>query len=140
MTGFRLRYRPESGGGFPTVQSLLFKDSETITIGDIVNLESGLVDLAATGDANLLGCAMQTLAGTSEKTRIEVVTDPNAVYGVVDANARKIGDTLDLTGATGAQKLAASSNKEFVVVADSLATEETLVRINVGKHFASKAQ
>ena len=62
------------------------------------------------------------------------------MYGVDDANARVLGATLDLSGATGAQAVAASSNKEFVVVAPSSASEETLVRINVGKAFANKAQ
>lgn len=138
MTGFRFRYR--KSGGFPTIQPILFKDTETITIGDFVNLESGLADLGATADTNLLGAAQQTLAGTSEVTKIEVITDADAVYGVVDANARKKGATLDLSGATGAQAVAASSNKEFVVVADSLATEETLVEVNVGKHHETKAQ
>lgn len=138
MTGFRFRYR--TSGGFPTIQNLKFKDTETLTIGDLVNLESGLVDLAATADTNLLGACQQTEAGTSETTKIEVITDADAVYGVVDANARKKGDTLDIKGTTGAQGVATSSNKEFVVVADSLATEETLVRINVGKHVENKAQ
>lgn len=138
MTGFRFRYR--ISGAFPTVQQVKFKDTETLSIGDLTNLEAGLADLAATADTNLLGACQQTEAGTSEVTRIEVITDADAVYGVVDNNARKIGDTLDIAGATGAQHVAASANKELVVVADSLATEETLVRINVGKHFASKAQ
>lgn len=138
MTGFRFRYR--TSGAFPTVQNLKFKDTETLSIGDLVNLESGLVDLAATGDANLLGACQQTEAGTSETTKIEVIVDADAVYGVIDANARKKGDTLDIKGTTGAQGVAASSNKEFVVVADSLATQETLVRFNIGKHADSKAQ
>lgn len=138
MTGFTFRYR--TSGAMPTIQALKFKDTETLSIGDLANLEAGLVDLAATADTNLLGAVQQTLAGTSEVTRIEVIVDADAVYGVVDANARKKGDTLDLAGATGAQKVAASSNKEFVVVADSLASEETLVRFNVGKHHDSKAQ
>jgi hypothetical protein len=73
-------------------------------------------------------------------TRIRVITDADAVYGVVDANARKIGDTLDIAGATGAQAVATSSNKEFVVVADSSASEETLVTINADAHWLKKAQ
>jgi methionine aminopeptidase len=138
MPGFSFRYR--IGGGAPTVQKVVFKDTETLTKGDMVNLESGQADLGATADTNLMGVAQQTLAGTSAVTKIEVITDPDAVYGVADANARKVGDTLDLAGATGAQTVAASTNKEFVVVADSTATQETLVRINVGKHYQNKAQ
>jgi hypothetical protein len=138
MAGFKYRYR--LCGGTPTIQDLLFKDTETLTKGDMVNLESGEVDLAATADTNLLGVALETQAGTDSTTRIKVVTDADAVYGVIDNNARLKGATLDLAGATGAQGVAASTNKEFVVVAESSATEETLVRINVGKHHDNKAQ
>lgn len=137
MAGFHFRYR--LSGGAPTIQSLLCKDTETLTKGDIVNLESGELDLGATADTALVGAVLQTAAGTDSTTRFEVITDADAVYGVTDANARLVGATLDLSGATGAQGVAASSNKEFVVVAESSATEETLVRFNVGKHYANKA-
>lgn len=135
---FDFRYRVS--GGKPTVQPLTAKDSETLTKGDFANLESGEIDLAATADTNLVGVIQETKAGVDSTTSHEVITDPDAVYGVVDNNARKIGDTLDLTGSTGAQGVTTSSNKEFVVVADSKASQETLVRVNVGKHYQSKAQ
>lgn len=138
MAGFTFAYR--RSGAAPTVQSLLFKDTETLTRGDIVNLETGLVDLAATSDANLIGVVLETKAGTASTTRIEVITDPDAVYSVVDNNARLVGATLDVSGATGAQTVATSSNKEFVVEAESSATEPTLVAFNTGKHFKNKAQ
>lgn len=138
MAGFTFRYR--LSGGQPTVQSLLCKDTETLTKGDIANLETGELDLGATADANLVGAVQQTAAGTDSTTRFEVITDEDAVYGVTDANARLVGATLDLTGATGAQGVTTSSNKEFVVVAESSATEETLVMFNVGKHYKNKAQ
>ena len=138
MAGFHFRYR--ISGGAPTIQRVVFKDTETITKGDLVNLESGQLDLGATADTNLVGVALETLAGVSGTTLLSVITDADAVYGVTDLNARLIGATLDLAGATGAQGVAASSNKELVVVATKSATEETLVRINIGKHFANKAQ
>lgn len=138
MPGFSYRYR--LSGGAPTIQKVPFKDTETLTRGDMVNLEAGQADLGATADANFLGAAQETKAGTSGVTLIEVITDDDAVYGVVDNNARVKGATLDLSGATGAQAVAASTNKEFVVVADSSATEETLVRFNTGKHADNKAQ
>lgn len=141
MAGFTFRYR--ISGGAPTVQSIQLKDAEAITKGDFLNLESGELDLAATADTNLVGVACQTYTAaqvTALTTEIEAITDPDAVYGVVDLNAREIGDTLDLTGATGAQGVTTSSNKEFVVVTDSSATEETLVRVNIGKHYQNKAQ
>lgn len=138
MAGFAFRYR--TSGGAPTVQKVLAKNTATYTKGDIVNLATGQVELGATTQTNLLGAVLATQAATAATTLIECITDADAVYGVTDANARKIGDTLDLSGATGAQGVAASTNKEFVVMADSLATEETLIRLNVGKAFNNKAQ
>lgn len=136
--GFRYKFR--MSGGEPTIEDLLFKDTETLTIGDMVNLESGEVDLAATADTNLLGVCLETISGTDSTTRIKVITDVDAVYEVYDANARLKGATLDISGATGAQTVASSTNKEFVVVRESTASEPTLVRFNVGKHHDNKAQ
>jgi hypothetical protein len=138
MAGFQFRFRPNNP--VPTMQRLLMKDTETLTAGDMLNLETGEVDLGATGDTNFLGTCMETVAGTDSTTRVKVIVDPDAVYSVADANARKKGDTLDIAGATGAQGVAASSNKEFVVYADSTALEDTLVQFNVGKHVQNKAQ
>lgn len=138
MAGFKFHHR--INGGPPTIQPIVFKDTETITTGDTVNLESGQADLGATADVNFAGVAAETKAGTSAVTKLNVYTDPDAVFAVTDANARLIGATLDVAGATGAQTVAASSNKEFVVVADCSATEPTLVRFNVAKHYQNKAQ
>lgn len=132
MAGFEFAYR-ESGGA-PTIVDLLFKDTETLTKGDMVNLETGEVDLLATADARALGVALETKAGTDSTTRIKVIIDADAVYSVVDNNARLLGATLDVAGATGAQTVATSSNKEFLVARESSATEPTLVKFNVGKH------
>lgn len=137
MAGFSYRYR--ISGGMPTVQNLLCTNTATLTKGDIVTVAAGKVALAATGDTTLAGLVLETKAGTAATTRYEVITDPDVVYGVADANARVVGATLDIAGATGAQAVAASSNKEFVVVADSSASQETLVRLNVGKHYQNKA-
>jgi uncharacterized Zn finger protein len=138
MAGFRFAYR--LSGGAPTIQRLLAKDNETLSKGDIANLEGGEIDLAVTTDTNLLGVILETKVAADSTTYHDVITDADAVYAVTDANARAVGATLDLTGNTGAQGVTTSSNKEFVVVADSTATQETLVRINIGKHFANKAQ
>jgi len=137
--GFRFRYR--MSGGKPTVQDIVCKDTETLSRGDIANLESGEIDLGATADTNLLGAILETKAGTDSTTHYKVIVDDDAVYGVYDNNARVKGDTLDLSGATGAQTVATSSNKEFVVVETKVNTsDETLVRFNVGKHHDNKAQ
>lgn len=138
--GFRYRGRMYGDPNKPTIQDLTFKDTETLTRGDMANLESGEVDLGATADTNLLGMVQETLSGTDSTTKIKVIVDADAIYGVYDPNARVKGATLDLSGATGAQTVAASSNKEFVVYADSAADEETLVVFNIGKHHNNKAQ
>lgn len=133
MAGFVFAYR-ESGGA-PTIQELTFKDTETLTKGDLVNLETGEIDLAATNDAAFVGVALEGKAGTDSVTKLKCITDADAVYSVTDANVRAIGATLDISGATGAQGVATSSNADFLVVADSTATEATLVRFAPGEHF-----
>ncbi len=137
MPGFSFRRR-ESGGA-PTIKKVLAKNTATYTKGDLVTLTSGEAVLTATGDTNILGVVLATKEAKAGVTQLDVVTDADAVYGVTDANARAIGATLDIAGATGAQGVAASSNKEFVVTDEKLASEETLVRINTGKHW-TKAQ
>jgi methionine aminopeptidase len=139
-TSLGFRYRGRKSGGQPTIQDLLYKDTETLTRGDMVNLETGEIDLGATADTNFLGMVQETQAGTDSTTRARVIVDSDAIYGVYDPNARVKGATLDIAGATGAQTIAASSNKEFVVFAESTATEETLVCFNTGKHHDNKAQ
>ena len=131
--GFRPRYRL-SGGPF-TIQDLLYKDTETLTKGDIVNMETGELDLGATNDTAFVGAVLETAAGTDSTTRARVITDADAVYGCYDANARLAGATLDIAGTTGAMTVAGTSNVDFVVVAESTATEETLVVIAHGEHF-----
>jgi hypothetical protein len=138
MPGFEFEKR--LSGGAPTIEWITCQDTGTLTKGDMVNLETGEIDLAATADTNLLGVVLETKAGVDSVTKYRVITDDDAVYAVTDANARIKGATLDIAGATGAQGVAASSNKEFVVVSDSSATERTRVRINVGKHHNNKAQ
>ena len=130
---FEFAYR--LSGGEPTIQDLTFKDTETITKGDLVNLETGEIDLAATNDDALVGVALETKAGTDSTTKLKVITDADAVYSVTDATARLIGATLDVAGATGAQTVATSSNKELICVATKSATEPTLVAINQPKHW-----
>lgn len=135
--GFHFAHR--LGGGDPTIQEFLFKDTETLTKGDLVNLESGEVDLAATNDSALLGAVIETKSGTDSTTWIKVITDKDAVYAVYDANARTAGATLDIAGATGAMTLAADSNHDVVVVANSAADEPTLVAIINAEHALAKA-
>lgn len=131
--GFRFRYR--LSGGKPTIQLLTYKDTETLSKGDLVNIESGYIDLGATNDTALAGVLLETQAGTTQVTQGLVITDPDAVYGVYDPNARVVGATLDISGTTGAMTVATSSNVDLLVVANSTASEETLVQIHPTEHF-----
>lgn len=133
MPGFTFRYR--LSGGAPTIQSFKAKDTETLTKGDLLNMESGTLDLAATADVALVGVCLDTGARTTGVSDVTCITDADAVYGVTDANARAAGALLDIAGATGAQAVAAASNNEFLVVATSTASEETLVMFNVAKSW-----
>lgn len=139
-TSLGFRYRGRLSKADPTIQDILTQDTGTLTKGDLVNLESGEVDLGAAGDNNFAGLVAETKATVDSTTRIRVYTDSDIIMGVYDPVARVKGATLDIAGTTGAMTIAASSGKELVVIADSAADEETLVRFNIGKHHENKAQ
>jgi len=151
--GYEWRYN--ISGGRPLILTFLMKDSETFTRGDIMNIESGEVDLAATGDAALAGIFVGpenpddavdgkpgTVAGTDSTTIVKVIVNPDAVYADAnDTSARLAGATLDISGTTGAQTMAASSNTEFVVVERKRqASDETRAMICTSAHYIAKAQ
>jgi RNA polymerase primary sigma factor len=126
--GFQFRYRLE--GHEPTVRRFRFKDPEGLAAGDIVQFDGGKVRLAASGDGELLGAAVEK----SAPHYVDVVIDGDAVYAVHDGEPRDAGATLDLAGLSGAQGVAPSRNAEFEVVAASRARDATLVRIRFDKH------
>lgn len=99
----------------PRLAKFTIKDTETLTIGDMVNLESGEIDLAATSDTALLGAVQETKAGVDSTTEYVVIDEPFAIYAVWDTTDRAVGAQLDIAGNTGAQGVAASSNNEFIV-------------------------
>ncbi len=151
--GFEWRYN--ISGGKPLVLTFLMKDSETLTLGDLLNLESGEVDLLATGDTAAVGLFMGpddpddavdrkpgTVSGTDSTTVVRAIVNPDAVYADVDdTNARLPGALLDVSGATGAQAIASASNNEFVVVArKKQASDETFVQFTAPTHYLSKVQ
>ena len=151
--GYEWRYN--ISGGRPLILTFLMKDSETFTRGDVMNIESGEVDLAATGDAALAGIFVGpenpddavdgkpgTVAGTDSTTIVKVIVNPDAVYADAnDTSARLAGATLDISGSTGAQTMAASSNTEFVVVERKRqSTDETRLQICSTSHYLAKAQ
>ena len=133
--GFHFRYR--QSGGAPTVLDIVSADTD-LAAGDLVNLESGQLDLAVTDDSGLLGAVIETLAsGSASVTKAKAIVDADAVYGVTDANARLMGATLDISGGTGAQTVGSTSKADLTVVQTSTATEETLVQITHGEHFSN---
>src|SRR5258708_22529748 len=113
--GFKFRGR--KSGGAPTIQKIAIASTVTLHEGDLVYESSGEIVLGATSQTKFLGVVLKTAAGTAHVTTYPVIVDSDAIYGVYDNNARVKGATLDIAGATGAETVAASSNKEFVVFA-----------------------
>lgn len=150
MAGFRYVHRLSKAA--PTIREVIASDT-TLHEGDLMNMEGSAgartADLAASNDTKLIGVILGpsdpdngnggtlTLDGTADK--VKVIIDEDAVYAVHDANARCFGDTLDLSGATGAQTVTTSSNVDFVVVADSTASENTLVMISQANHVLASS-
>jgi len=130
--GFHFRYR--LCGQPPTIREYQSADTEVFNAGDLVEVASGLIDLAATDDDMLLGAVTEYVSSTASTTWVKVIVDDDAVYAVTDANARTEGSKLDLAGATGAMTVGADSNHDLLVVCNSSATEPTLVRIIPGAH------
>jgi hypothetical protein len=151
--GFEWRYN--ISGGRPLILTFLMKDTETLTRGDMLNIESGEVDLLATGDTSAAGIFVGpenpddavdgkpgTVSGTDSTTIVKVIVNPDAVYADPnDTSARLAGALLDVSGATGAQTIAAASNNEFVVVERKRqSSDETRVQITAPTHYLAKVQ
>ena len=151
--GYEWRYNVS--GGRPLILTFLMKDTETLTRGDMLNLESGEVDLLATGDTGAVGIFVGpenpddavdgkpgTLSGTDSTTLVKAIVNPDAVYADAnDTSARLAGALLDISGATGAQTNAAASNNEFVVVERKRqSSDETRVQFTAPTHYLSKVQ
>lgn len=133
--GFTFAYR--LSGAAPTIVDIPLKASSVLVAGSFVNLESGTLDEAATNDTALVGIALQTKTYAAATDTVPVIIDPDAVYSIVDANARAAGATLDI--ASDGSTIATSSNTDLVVVAPSAATEPTLVMIIRTSHYLGAA-
>ena len=151
--GFEWRYN--ISGGRPLILTFLMKDTETFTRGDMLNLESGEVDLLVTTDVAAVGVFVGpedpddatdgqpgVVSGTDSTTVVKAIVNPDAVYADTnDTSARLAGALLDVSGATGAQTLASSSNNEFVVVERKRqSSDETRVTFTAPTHYLSKVQ
>lgn len=137
-TSAGFKYEGRLSGGPDLFMNFTFKDTETLTKGDLINVETGKADLAATNDTAFVGAARETKAGTTNVTQIEVYWAPDAIYSVYDPNARSMGETLDISGATGAMTVTTDSNHDVIVVGGLLASERTLVMIIAGEHFLDR--
>ena len=146
MAGFIWAYN--LSGGRELVYEFVMKDTETLTVGDLLNLESGEVDLAIANDTDMLGPMAGAsdpddnvageagrVAGTDSVTKVRATVNSDAVLTAIDLNARLTGVNLDIAGATGAQAYSGASQNDFLVVKDSSAVEETLAIIAPGEHY-----
>jgi len=151
--GFEWRYN--ISGGRPLILTFVMKDTETFTRGDMLNLESGEVDLLVTTDTAAVGVFVGPenpddatdgqpgiVAGTDSTTVVKAIANPDADYADRhDTSARLAGALLDVSGATGAQTVAAASNNEFVVVERKRqSSDETRVQFTAPTHYLSKVQ
>ena len=135
FSGFRYAGELQSPSAPPILQTFKFKDTETLTKGDLLNLESGEVDLAAQGDTAIIGIANETKSGTDSTTDIEVIVlNDTSIFEKYDATARTIGGSLRLGTSTtsGALDLASSTSgtEMFQIVASSTTAENTLLKLD----------
>lgn len=119
-------------GSEPIIQKFVVKNAAVISKGELLNLESGEADAGASGDTGLIGAAVEDVDNSDDGLYVKAIVNPNAIYRVVDANARVAGATLDL--ASGGLGVTTTNNADLLVVADSAADEPTLVTFN-GTHF-----
>jgi len=147
MAGFTWRYN--ISGGRPLSLTYLMKNTETLTKGDLLTMDTGEMDLAATNDTLFAGAfdgpedptdavdgSPGTVAGTDSTTLVKAIVNPDAVYGSADANARLAGVNLDISGATGAQAIATDSNSDFLTLERKRQNaDETRVMFAPGEHF-----
>lgn len=139
-TSLGFRYRGRRCGGPPTIQKFVAASAATYHKGDLVSLSSGECEISATDLTTGLGLVNETAVCdgvATTGTKIEVIVDEDIIMGVYDANARLKGAFLDLSGTTGAMTVAADTNHDLIVYANSAADEETLVCWHHGTHTDS---
>lgn len=118
----------------PVIRTLIMRDTEILSEGELVNLNTGEVEAAGTGDAALMGAAAEDKDNTADGETCDVIVGPrDSVYEVEDNNARVIGATLDIAG--GGLGVTGTANADLIVVEDSTATEKTRVMIAPGEYW-----
>jgi uncharacterized protein YbcI len=131
MPGFEFRYR--LSGGLPTVQSVLSSSTLPLISGDMLSFADGKVGLATSDHPALVGAAVDGEPGDPAAS-VRVITDADAVYAISDRHLRLRGAGLDLQGASGDQGVSTGVSGALIVVLDTAAGAETLVRIGDGRH------
>lgn len=127
MAGFVFAY--SLTGTAPIIERFPVKASVVLSKGEMCNLESGEVDTGAAADTALVGVALEDVDNTADGLYVHCIVNEDAVYSVVDANARTKGDLIDL--ASGAQGLTTDSSHTFIVVETKAAASDlTLVTFN----------
>lgn len=126
MAGFTFAY--SLSGTAPIIEKITVANDEVLSKGELVNLESGELDAGASGDTALVGVCLEDVDNADDGLTCAVIVNEDAVYSVVDNNARVKGATLDI--ASGGMGVTTSSNADLIVVEDSTATEPTLVTFN----------
>lgn len=127
-------------GSAPVMMTFPLAANTVAIVGRIMNLESGYLDEGAAGDTALVGIALEDVdntGGSAGAKECKCIINPDAVYKIVDANARVAGATLDL--ASSGSGIGASSSTDLIVIAPSAADEDTLVKIIRASHYLEAA-
>jgi hypothetical protein len=129
-------------GGAPTIRTLKLKDGEEVETGDMVAASTeGTIAVAtsAKGYTDMWGAVTEIVAESSA-SYCQVVTDPDAIYEIVDATARYAGDTCDIDASGSVLITATASNDgRLIVVANSGSDYATQVMIANGYHVLTHA-
>lgn len=133
MTGFQFRHR--LNGGAATVVSFPRRSGIGLMRGDMLVVADGGVQPGTADAIALLGAAIDVATSSGDGGAVvQVIVDGDALYAVHDPHARKAGERLELAGASGEQGVTAAPQGQLVVVANSAATQDTVVRIGPDRH------
>ena len=130
--GFQFVHRQT--GAMPTILDIVLRNDEVLSVGEMVNINTGEAEAAGTNDAAFVGIALEALDNADDGLSIKVIVDKDAIYRVSDDNARLIGATLDLASG-GLGVTTPNTNKDFIVIKTSTATEPTHVMITPAEHL-----
>ena len=125
--GFEFRYRLDHQP--PTVAEVCCRGK--LVPGDLAYLRSGSVSAALPASRRLVGVAVDVEAAQAEGPTARVITNADAVYAIVDGDARVAGTSLAVTGESGRQGVQPSDDGPLEVVVDCAEGELSLVRIKL---------